>query len=153
MWTALGVLITCVISAILMRAGGMGKEVTTNPKWMPMWLRKSWCRDWLLPALLLGVLFTVWHPINVYGWISILIYYGLSGGALSTYWDWAFGGKDNYFAHGFFIGLAGFCLITFVPWWILILRLIICTVGMGWWSKKQDVDWIEEMGRGVFFIL
>lgn len=62
-------------------------------------------------------------------------------------------GQDNYWMHGFFCGLAGFCLIAFVPWWILTLRLIICTVGMGLWSAKEDVDWKEEMGRGVFFIL
>jgi hypothetical protein len=131
----------------------MGKETTANPKWMPMWLRKSWCRDWLLPALFLITVLLFWRPSYLMDWVMLLPYYGLSGGALSTYWDWAFKGNDNYYAHGFAIGLAGFCLITFVPWWILTLRLIICTVGMGLWSAKEDVDWKEEMGRGVFFIL
>jgi hypothetical protein len=83
----------------------------------------------------------------------LLPFYILSGGALSTYWDWAFGGKDNYYAHGFGCGLAGFALVTFVPWWILTIRLIICTLGMGLWSKWVDQDWLEEGGRGVFFIL
>jgi hypothetical protein len=152
----MGVLILCVasvISAILYRAGGMGKEITANPKWIPIWLRKSWVRDWLLPAVLLLPLLSFWRPSSLLDWALLLPYYGLSGGALSTYWDWAFGGVDNFYAHGFFCGLAGFCLIPFVPWWILTLRLIICTLGMGWWSAKEDIDYKEEFGRGVFFII
>lgn len=148
----LGVTILCVVSAILMRAGGMDKLSTSNPKWMPMWLRKSWCRDWLLPLVFLLCVFCFWRPSSLLDWAMLLSYYGLSGGALSTYWDWAFG-EDSYYAHGFAIGLAGFCLITFVPWWILTLRLIICTVGMGWWSAKENRDYVEEFGRGIFFIL
>lgn len=62
-------------------------------------------------------------------------------------------GQDSYWMHGFACGLAGFCLITFVPWWILTLRLIICTVGMGYFSKIIDFDELEEETRGVFFIL
>lgn len=153
MWTALGVLIACVISAILYRAGGMGKEPTANPKWMPIWLRKSWVRDWLCPAVFLLCIFSFWRPYSWLGWFLLLPCYGLSGGALSTYWDWAFGGNDNYYAHGFFIGLAGFFLLPFVPWWALALRLIICTLGMGFFSKLIDFDELEEEIRGAFFIL
>lgn len=159
--------IACAISAILYRAGGMGKEVTAKPTWMPMWLRKSWVRDWLLPAVLLLPLLCFWFPSSLLDWVMLLPYYLLSGGALSLYWDdsknkllnwicskinWIYP-ADNYFLHGLFCGLAGFCLITFVPWWIITLRLIICTLGMGIWSKYQNNDVKEEMGRGVFFIL
>jgi len=144
--------IACVVSAILMRAGGMDKLSTSNPKWMPMWLRKSWCRDWLLPALFLITVLLFWRPSYLMDWVMLLPYYALSGGALSTYWDFLFG-EDNYYAHGFGCGLAGFALVTFVPWWILTLRLIICTVGMGVFSKLINFDELEEKVRGVFFIL
>ena len=152
MWTAFGVLILCVISAILYRAGGMGKEITAKPTWMPMVLRQSWVRDWLCPALFLFAVLIFWRPCYLMDYVMLLPFYGLSGGALSTYWDWLFG-NDNYFMHGFGCGLAGFCLITFVPWWILAIRLVVCTVGMGWWSENTSIDYQEEMGRGVFFIL
>jgi hypothetical protein len=148
-----GWLLACVVSAVCYRAGGQSREITSNPKWMPMWLRKSWCRDWLCPLVFLLCVLSFWRPSSFLSWGLLLPYYGLSGGALSTYWDWAFKGKDNYYAHGFGCGLAGFCLITFVPWWVLTLRLIICTVGMGLWSKWQDNDVKEEFGRGIFFIL
>jgi hypothetical protein len=152
----MGVLILCVASAIsacAYRAGGMSRDITANPKWMPMFLRKSWVRDWLLPAVLLLLLSSFWRPCYLLDWVMLLPYYGLSGAALSTYWDWAFKGKDNYYAHGFGCGLAGLCLITFVPWWILLMRLTICTVGMGWFSYIINFDELEEEVRGIFFIL
>jgi hypothetical protein len=147
------ILIACVISAILYRAGGMGKEETAQPTWMPMWLRQSWCRDWLCPAVFLALILYFFRPAYLQDWISIPIYYGLTGGSMSTYWDFLFHEVDNYYMHGLVIGIAGFALITFVPWWLLLARCIICTIGMGWWSAKEDVDFREEFGRGVFFIL
>ena len=81
----------------------------------------------------------------------LLPYYGLSGAALSSYWD--FTGKDNFYLAGLGCGLAGFCLITFVPRWILTLRIIICSVGMGYFSSIIGFDELEEEVRGVFFIL
>ena len=145
-------IIAAVISAILYRAGGMSKDDDAKPKWIPKWMRKSWVRDWLCPACLLIPILICWQPTNLLGWLSILVYYGLSGAALSTYWDWLFG-YDNYYMHGLGCGLAGLILLTFVPWWILISRLIICTMGMGLWSQEEDIDYLEEMGRGVFFII
>ena len=144
--------IACIVSAILYRAGGMGKEADAKPTWMPLWLRKSWVRDWLCPMVFLLATLFFWQPSTLTDWLMILPFYGLSGAALSTYWDWLFG-KDNFYMHGFGCGLAGFCLITFVPWWILVIRLIVCTVGMGLISEKSDVDYVEELGRGAFFII
>jgi len=147
------ILIACVISAVLYRAGGMGKEATAEPKWIPLWLRKSWVRDWLLPGVLLSSLLPFFFTFS---WLSlgmVLLFYILSGAALSTYWDFLFG-EDNFYAHGFFCGLAGIPLIwAGIPIWIIAGRLIICTVGMGLWSKLVGKDYVEEMGRGVFFIL
>ena len=64
-------------------------------------------------------------------------------------------GKDNFFMHGFFIGLGAFPLIwAGIPWWLILLRSIILAVFMGglnWWVHKYKIpksDWIEELGRG-----
>ncbi len=149
----ISVVISCLISAILYRAGGMGKELDTRPKWIPMWLRQSWVRDWLCPGVLLILILLNWKPHDLTGWLMILPYYGLSGGALSTYWDWLFKGKDNFYMHGLGCSLAMLPLIAFVPWWIILLHGIICTTGMGRWSEQEGTDWIEEMGRGIFFII
>jgi len=146
------IIIACILSAILYRAGGMSKDDTTEPKWIPKWLRNSWCRDWLCPACLSLVLFSFWRPSSLLDWGMWLLFYGLSGGALSTYWDKLFG-YDNFWFHGFMCGLAAVPLIVFVPWWIVLIRLIICTVGMGLWSAKIDKDWLEEMSRGTLFII
>lgn len=147
------ILIACIVSAILYRAGGMGQEPTAEPKWIPTWLRKSWVRDWLLPGVLL---FSVFSFLGPFSWLFLgmcLLSYILSGAALSTYWDWLFG-YDNFYAHGFFCGLAGVPLIwAGVPWPLIVGRIVICTVGMGLWSKFAGKDYVEEMGRGVFFIL
>ena len=148
---AVWVLAICA-SGIAYRAGGMGKEDTTKPTWIPKGLRKSWVRDWLCPLFLLLALLTLWQPSSLLGLAMLLPYYGLSGGALSTYLDSIFG-YDNYFAHGFLCGIAALPLIVFVPWWILVARIVICTLGMGLWSAKEDIDWKEEMGRGIFFVL
>ena len=133
-------LLAIIGSAIAYRCGGADKPY------------KSWMRDWICPAFLLLALLTNWHPSNLFGWLMLLPFYGLSGGALSTYLDSIFG-YDNYYAHGFLCGLAAFPLLVFVPWYILLIRLIICTLGMGLWSKFQNNAVKEELGRGVFFIL
>lgn len=152
MWTALGILIACVISAILYRAGGMGQEDTAKPTWMPKALRHSWVRDWLCPGVLL-ILTLCLFGFHTDFWWCYLIYYGLCGLFFSTYWDWLFG-YDNYYMHGFGLSLATIPLFWCgVPWYILVIHAVICTVGMGVWSSLINTDYIEEYGRGAFFIL
>jgi len=147
------ILLSSIISAILYRAGGMDKGDITEPKWIPKWLRQSWVRDWLCPAALLFAVCFFWAPYHWLSWVMLLLFYGLSGGALSTYWDELFG-YDNFWFHGFMCGLAGIPLIWFgIPWQLLVIRVVVCTIGMGLWSKIIDKDYVEEMGRGVFFIL
>lgn len=145
-------IVAIIVSAILYRAGGMGREVDARPTWMPMFMRKSWVRDWLCPGVFLIAILPFYQPHNLAGWLLIPVFYGITGAALTTYWDKIFG-YDNFFFHGFGCGLAGFILITFVPWWLLAARLIICTLGMGLWSEYIGHDEFEEEGRGAFFIL
>lgn len=145
------VTIAYILSAIFYRAGGMGKEVTAKPSWIPKWMRFSLMRDVPCSALLI-TLAMVWFGVSD-NWLGYVVSFGLSWAALSTYYDSIFG-HDNYFAHGLGCGLAGLPLLMCgVPLWILLIRLIICTLGMGIWSKKVTVDYQAEFGRGVFFIL
>lgn len=133
-------LIACILSGILYRAGG-AKGYNTK------------FRDLGCPAIGLGLLLLTNHyPINVFGWVMLGLSFLLSFGALTTYWDNLFG-YDNFYFHGFAIGLAGLPLMVFFPWWWLVIRLIVCTLGMGLWSKWIKNDVIEELGRGVLFIL
>lgn len=135
------VLIACAISSFLYRLGGQGGF--KNAKL----IRRLGCS--LVFTIMVALLF---HPINIISYLCLLVSMGLSYGALTTYLDSIFG-YDNYWAAGLLCGLAGLPLIYFIPWWIIVLRIVINTVGQGYWSKIQDNDTIEECGRGVFFIL
>jgi predicted membrane-bound dolichyl-phosphate-mannose-protein mannosyltransferase len=104
-------------------------------------------RDLGCPAVLTGLLWYLfgWH------WIYILTF-GLSFASLTTYWDWLFK-KDNFYMHGFAIGVAVLPLMVTIPLWIILVRCLVTTVGMGLWSKWIGNDVVEEVGRGVLFIL
>ena len=81
----------------------------------------------------------------------ILTSYGLMFGSLTTYWDFITG-KDNFYLHGLFCGLAFIPLHwTGLSWWVIGIRAIVCAIGMGLWSAWQGNDIKEEFGRG--FIL
>lgn len=143
--------IACVLSAILYRAGGMSKDKEAMPKWIPVWMRKSVVRDIGCTLVLLALAILGWGFSK--DWWLYIVFIAFSWAMLSSYWDEIFG-YDNFYAHGFGCGLAGLVLIpTGVPWAVLLIRLIICTLGMGIWSANTDIDYEEEMGRGVFYIL
>ena len=148
----IAVSISAIISGILYRAGGMGKDKDAKPKWIPMWLRFDKARDALCPLVLLGLVVFLFG-FRLASWWAYLLFFGLSWGALSSYWDEIFK-EDNFYAHGLGIGLAGIPLIWCgVAWWIILARLTLCTVGMGLWSKFIKNDVAEEFGRGVLFII
>jgi FtsH-binding integral membrane protein len=86
-------------------------------------------------------------------WWAYAICFGLSWAVLTTYWDFLFK-YDNFYAHGLGCGLAGIPLIWVgVPLHYILIRIVICSVGMGLWSKWIGNDVSEEMGRGVLFII
>jgi len=133
-------LLAILLSAVLYRLGGIGKPFNTK-------YRDLGCPTVGLIALLLT---------NGFYWSDWWVYFltlGLTFGTLTTYWDFLFHEVDNYYAHGFAIGAVGLLLCFVMPWWIPVARLVICTVGMGLWSKWIDQDWLEEGGRGALFIL
>ena len=141
-------LLLSLVSAVLYRAGGMSKNPETNPKWIPVWMRHSWMRDWVIPMFSIGSLL-LWK-LSLFGWMIIPSYI-LMGAAFSTYWDWVpFNkGKDNFYMHGFFIGLSTFPFIfAGLAWWIPLAQALISGVAMGLWSAIIGNDVAEEMGRG-----
>ncbi|MCK9370621.1 hypothetical protein M0R04_11985 [Candidatus Dojkabacteria bacterium] len=136
-------LIVTIVSAILYRLGG--------------WI-KSWLRDWLIPLLLYGTIVFFSVPSHFLGYICLIIAILLTGLALTTYYDSLFG-FDNFWFHGFMIGLGAFPLIWYGSiWYLILVRAIILAITFGllnWWVNKKQIkysDWIEELSRG-FLIL
>lgn len=133
------VILACIASSALYRCGGKGKPFNTR-------YRDIGC------SLVLIALTMALFGIKEAFWAYILTF-GLSWGALASYW-----GQDEkkfgYFWHGLGCGLAGIPLIWVgVPLWVILTRLVICTVGMAVWSEIIGNDVMEEAGRGVIFII
>jgi hypothetical protein len=91
---------------------------------------------------------------------AYLVSFGACVGAVSTYWDFLFCNKDNFYMHGFMIGLSYITLAWFgIAWWLILIRAIILALGMGllnkytnkWKLKHPDI--IEELGRGAIITL
>lgn len=130
-------LLASSLSGVLYRLGGKGKPYNTK------------YRDLGCPTIAIALIWLLTGKFS----ITYVISFGLMFGALTTYWDKLFG-YDNFWFHGFMCGLAGIPLIWCgVPIWIVISRIVICSVGMGLVSKFIGNDVLEEFGRGVFFIL
>lgn len=124
------------LSGMFYRMGGKGKPYA------------SWMRDWVCPAFCIATLLLWWQPSVSWGWALIPVVYGIMGGAYATYWDFLFG-YDNFYFHGFMIGLAvfPFCFAG-LAWWIVLIQALISALAMGLWCKYNDNDVKEEVGRG-----
>jgi hypothetical protein len=135
--------VSSVICAVLYRAGGMSRDASAEPKWIPVCMRRSWVRDWIIPVVMyVPVLISPCHAM------MIILAIGLTGAALTTYWDEVFG-YDNFWAHGFVIGLAAYPLIVCgADPWRLFIRALALGLLVGGWSALIKKDWLEEMGRG-----
>ena len=131
-----------ILCAVLYRLGGIG-----NPF-------KSWMRDWLIPV----ILYVYFLFFNHHNWWFILPAIVLTGGALTTYWDNVFG-YDNFYFHGWMIGLGAFPLFWMdVHWWLILIRAILLTLMglLNWWVIKKQIkyaDWVEELSRGAWIAL
>ena len=131
-----------LISSCLYRAGGLSKE---QPYWIPVWMRKSWIRDWLCPFFCLLPLF-----IQTPSWWFIPAY-GLMGGAFSTYWDWVYKNRDNYWLAGWGVGLSFFPLIFIdIDWQMFLIRALFLAVSWGAFCAIFGNDHAEEHARGFF---
>lgn len=93
------------------------------------------------------------HHISIVLYILALFFsFGFVFGALTTYWDFLFG-YDNYWVHGFVVGLAMFPLVMVTGhWWMFALRCLILAIWSGVWSLIWKWDVAEEGGRFIPFI-
>ena len=142
-------LIWIAITAFLYRCGGMSKEEAKQYH-IPTFLAKSWIRDWLCPLFNYLVLLTWWQPNTLLKYLWFIPTYLLTGLAFTTYWQKLFKGVDNFFCHGFFIGLASFSLYwAGIHIYAILINAIFSSVLMGWLCKKYSSVWVEEGGRGM----
>ena len=124
-----------IISAILYRLGGKGGFKNAKA------IRRFGCPAIMLLAMLI---------LGKFHW-SLLVCYPLMAVALSTYWD--FIGHDNFFLHGFGIGLSMLPFAWVTHHWLgLLAYTTTLSIGMGMVSAMTGIDWIEETGRGFLII-
>ena len=129
-----------ILAGVFYRMGGSGNY---NRLWRIMGV----------PFLQIMALIALFGAKMAYWWVYLL-YFGLSCGFISTYWDFLFKDVDNFFMHGFMIGVAGFILIIFgVHWPVILIRSIALSVFMGVWCLIWKWDIAEEVGRGSSIIL
>ena len=141
-------------SAYCYRVGGMSYEEAQKyswTKWLPKWCVKSWFRDYLCMLITLTWCFIHLTPVAWWRYLIMAILFKL---AISTYWDdsklnWM-KGKDNFYMHGFGIGLS--LLPIALSWWTPLYAIIlggsmglICDI-------TSDVN-VEELSRGSLIIL
>jgi len=126
------ILIATILSAILYRLGGA----------------KGWntkFRDLGCPLVALGLM--LFLKISVPWYLHTLAFL-LMFGFLTTYWDKLFK-YDNFYMHGFMIGIAFLPYMVAVAWWLILIRAIIIGLFMGLWCKFFQNDIVEEGGRGA----
>lgn len=139
-------LISGFLSSLFGWAGGRGDAFWVKYRIGQRWMWQSWVRDWLIAPLCALIAF--W--LGVHSWWLLLCILA-TGGAISAYWDRLFG-FDNFWFHGFVIGLAAFPIVlTTGHWWLFILRTLILAIWMGGWSAIFKNPHIEEAGR--YFIV
>lgn len=138
-----------IASALLYRIGGMGKEDSAKPTWIPKWIRNTKVRDFGCP--LIGLVYMALYAPDVAVRVHIISFI-LCFVALTTYWDSILGG-DNFYVHGAGIGLA-YAFYGNLP--VLILRIIILSLFMGTINYLVNEKHLpiggacgEEMSRGA----
>ena len=139
--------VATVINALCYRFGGCSKsEGAVKYPWVPVWMFNSKTRD-IGVSLVTVIWMAICYPHVA--WYIYLITFGVSWGALSTYWDWLFG-FDNFWFYGFMIGVAklGFAIVTGM-WVGFAVHCIALALVMGIISALSGNVDVEELGRGA----
>jgi len=136
-------LLLSLISGCLYRLGGIGKPFNTK------------YRDIGCPLVLLGAVIALFG-LKWTSWWVYLATFGLSWGALTTYWKKK--GEDakwwNWALHGFFVGLSTIpCMFLGISLYVLLLRTVVLSFGTMLWSEWQGNVFWEEFGRGFLIIV
>lgn len=88
------------------------------------------------------------YLLGVHSWWLLLAFVAMIG-AISTYWDVIFNDWDNFWFHGFMLGVACFPIaIATGHWWLFGIRCVVLALFMGIWSYTWKWDIAEETGRG-----
>jgi hypothetical protein len=139
-------LIASIISAILYRIGGAGKEEIK--------FANSQYRDIGCPVIVLIVLL-----MAGYTWYLCLASALLVLGFIRTYWDFLYKNNDNLYLHGAFLGLSMIPLAwSGVPIWKIVAYTSILTFsvgGLNTFCTRVRVPysvWVEELFRGLIVI-
>ena len=87
------------------------------------------------------------YILGCHNWIMLILSMGLTIAAISTYWDFLFG-YDNFWFHGFMLGIAT-APIAYATghWWLFIALVAVRTLFIGLWCKLVGWDIAEEFGR------
>jgi hypothetical protein len=150
------IIVASILAGCLYRMGGCGPaDLEKEWGWVPGFIRHfPKKRDVLANAVTLGscALIGITAP-----WWAWLLAFGITWGALSTYHDTMFYNwmkpKDNFYLHGFFIGLAMLPVAFFAEPLSLGVRAIALGLTMGVWSFINGNATIEEIGRGALMPL
>ena len=147
LWIILATILATILNAFLYRFGGCSKEEgKIKYPWVPEWMFNSKTRDIGVSLVSVGWMALCYPTV---AWWIYLITFGAMWGMLSTYWDWLFG-FDNYWFHGFMIGVAkvGFPIMTGL-WTGFGIHCIVLAILMGGISAISGSVDVEELGRGA----
>lgn len=139
--------ILTIISACLYRAGGMAKEETARPKWIPKGIRNTKARDFGVP--LCAVLSLI--VLGYLHWTLILVF-GMMFGSMTTYWKRKHTDATwfSWVLTGFFYGVSVLPVVIAYGLWVgFTCRVIATSIFVMAWSLFIGNDVVEEMGRGA----
>lgn len=138
-----------LLSGLLYRLGGWGGPGRVKCPNLPGWFFDTKARD--IGCAIVGFSMMKFTLGIIAPWWIHLISFILLFGALTTYWDELFG-YDNHYFHG------AMCAAAYLPYCFygdplaIGLRVLVCGLLMGAWSKLIGKDWVEEGGRGFILI-
>jgi len=153
MVTIIYILILSFLSAQLFRLGGSAK----NGSWLDF-AKNTRTRDAGCPLTFLVAFWGVFG-LKMGDWWVYLLTFGLSWGAMSTYFSFLINPPDDvtmieWFFTGLFYGLSALPLIwADVHWYAIIGRAIVLGLAIMWLRIRTGKDFKEEKGSGFLYIL
>jgi len=140
-------------SAQLFRLGGSAK----NGSWLDF-AKNTKARDAGCPLI---ALIALWLLVGFKSssWWAYALTFGLSWGAMSTYFSYLVEPDDDvtaieWFVTGLFYGLSAFPLVwAGVHWYAIIGRSIALGLAIMWLRIRTGKDFKEEKGSGFLYIL